>query len=274
MWVQKPHQRVYRASLFSQYALGEIAPSMGPFKDKKSEGRLKGGTNLMFIFEVWDDCISGQEKLVSEKPFEVLEEARIYARKIIQQNDADGVDFAYFLIDENEESYEIWEGEAVTPSRFLELRTGKIWSAETTDIIQGSVKPIFNSWEEFLSGTTEQERKNWCTSKASSANQKRLIAGEPVQKITAEDVWEVLNESKGKCCYCGSLALEKQPFIEGKPIPWAYMGRRIGALHHVSKDRSKDYNDVGNLRWACLWCNTWPQERKSGALDYGGYYGN
>ena len=29
-------------------------------------------------------------------------------------------------------------------------------------------------------------------------------------------------------------------------------------------------NAPGNLTWACLWCNTWPSERRPGATDHGG----
>ena len=94
----------------------------------------------------------------------------------------------------------------------------------------------------------------------------------PAQKIKASDVWKVLEASKGKCFYCGSLALEHLPSVNGKAISWAYMGRRIGALHHINKNREKDYNDINNLRWACFWCNTWAIERRKDAEDHGGYY--
>jgi hypothetical protein len=31
-------------------------------------------------------------------------------------------------------------------------------------------------------------------------------------------------------------------------------------------------NNLSNLSWACLWCNTWPSERKHRASDHGGFY--
>ena len=68
----------------------------------------------------------------------------------------------------------------------------------------GEVIPKFNTWNDFISDTTEKERLAWCSSKASFSNKKRLLAGIPVQKIMASDVWKVLEAAKGKCFYCGS----------------------------------------------------------------------
>lgn len=99
-----------------------------------------------------------------------------------------------------------------------------------------------------------------------------MLSGCPELKITAEDVWKILESAKGVCCYCGSIALEKRPSgRNGKPIPWAYMGRRIGSLDHNKSRVDGGTNKIDNLRWSCLWCNTWKSERRSGATDHGGY---
>lgn len=51
-------------------------------------------------------------------------------------------------------------------SKALDIVTGKIYSPESTPVIEGDMIPKYDSWEEFLSGTSEKERMNWCSSKA------------------------------------------------------------------------------------------------------------
>jgi len=237
----------------------------------------------MFILEVWNDSIKGKEIIVNKFEFDKLDAARELADLLMKNNDKEGLDYAYFIVDENDVSYGISDDEHTRKERrtsdFLlrvavstdvdEKTYGKIaesvkknavrdWKPE--DVVEiGEVRTKYDSWEDFISNTTERERLAWCSGKANKSNSKRLLAGTPVPKIKALDVWKVLESVKGKCFYCGSLALEHQPWVNGKPIPWSYMGRRIGALHHISKNREKDYNDINNLRWACLWCNTWPK---------------
>ncbi len=132
----------------------------------------------------------------------------------------------------------------------------------------------FRSWEDFLARTSEAERMRWCAQKAKVANRPRLVSGRPEVQISAEEVWEVLSKAQGRCCHCGSLALERRPSDPrtGAPRPWEHVARRIGSLEHVKSRFDGGINSAGNLAWACLWCNTWPQERRPGALDHGGYY--
>lgn len=246
--------------------------------------------------EVWDDSIEGKERLINKHEFDSLDKAKESACLIMENNENEGIDYAYFIVDENGDLYNISEDEdtrierrisdflfrvamttEVDEETFLKIAESakknaiRNWKPEDTAEV-GEVRPKFDSWEEFLSQTTERERSSWCKGKANKSNRKRLLSGTPIRKIKASDVWKVLESAKGKCFYCGSLALEHQPRVNGKVIPWAYMGRRIGALHHISKNRETDYNDINNLRWACLWCNTWPTERRKGAEDHGGYY--
>jgi hypothetical protein len=86
-------------------------------------------------------------------------------------------------------------------------------------------------------------------------------------KITSNDVLAVLEQAEGRCAYCGSLAVEKLP-----GGGWGHVGRRIGSLgHNLSRFHGGD-NEPGNLSWVCMWCNTWPEDRRPGAADHGGYY--
>ncbi|WP_088188051.1 hypothetical protein [Desulfosporosinus sp. FKA] len=63
----------------------------------------------MFIFEVWDDSNEGKEDLIATCTFNDLEKAKEYARKIITQDEEAGKNYAYFITDEDEEVYDIWE---------------------------------------------------------------------------------------------------------------------------------------------------------------------
>jgi hypothetical protein len=131
--------------------------------------------------------------------------------------------------------------------------------------------PVYASWEDFLDRTTASARMAWCQGKAKRANRPRLMSGPPDVKITGADVWAVLEHAKGRCEYCGSLAVENRPSApSGKPLPWAQMGRRIGSLGHRTARFNGGSNAPENLNWACLWCSTWPDERHSGATDHGG----
>jgi hypothetical protein len=131
--------------------------------------------------------------------------------------------------------------------------------------------PVYVSWEGFLDLTTSADRMAWCRNKAKRANRPRLMSGPPDVKITGADVWAVLEAAKGRCEYCGSLAIENRPSDpDGKPLPWAQVGRRIGSLGHRVARFHGGSNSSDNLGWVCLWCNTWPQERRPGATDHGG----
>jgi hypothetical protein len=99
------------------------------------------------------------------------------------------------------------------------------------------------------------------------------MSGRPANAITAGDVWAVLEGARGKCAYCGSLALENRPSMpNGAPAPWEAVGRRIGSLSHRVSLINGGPNITRNLVWSCLWCNTWFSERVVGAPDHGGCY--
>lgn len=130
--------------------------------------------------------------------------------------------------------------------------------------------PIYTSWDDYLSKTTNEERLQWCRKKAKKANQARLMSGKPTRRITGEDVLKVLIDAQGRCKYCGSLAVELRPSTpSGTPLPWAPVGRRIGSLGHNKARIHGGGNELDNLSWCCLWCNTWQEERRPGALDHG-----
>jgi hypothetical protein len=123
--------------------------------------------------------------------------------------------------------------------------------------------PQFVSWQDFIARTTAAQRREWCARKAKVANRPRLMSGSPISKITAGDVWKVLAEACGRCAHCGSLAVERRPSRQdGAPVPWESAGRRIGSLGHQVSRFHGGLNTVDNLVWSCLWCNTWPSERR------------
>jgi hypothetical protein len=132
-------------------------------------------------------------------------------------------------------------------------------------------RPVYTSWEDYLKQTTASQRLLWCRRKAKVANRKRLMSGEPDVKIRGEDVWAVLEIAQGRCEHCGSLAVETRPSTAtGQPAPWEHVGRRIGSLGHRVARFNGGSNAPENLGWSCLWCNTWPSERRQGATDHGG----
>jgi len=133
--------------------------------------------------------------------------------------------------------------------------------------------PVFQSWEDYMARTTLQQRMPRCYAASKKANRKRLISGAPFTRITAADVWLVIEAARGRCIHCGSLAVESRPSkANGAPAPWAQVGRRIGSLEHLKARVIGGDNFKENLAWACLWCNTWPNERRRAAEDHGGFY--
>jgi hypothetical protein len=127
--------------------------------------------------------------------------------------------------------------------------------------------PVYVSWEDFLARTTSAERRRWCAAKAGKANRFRLMSGRPETTLSANDVLVVLEQARGRCACCGSLAVERRP-----PGAWAQVGRRIGSLGHRIARFNGGTNTPSNLDWCCMWCNTWPEERVRGATDHGGYF--
>ena len=135
--------------------------------------------------------------------------------------------------------------------------------------------PTFVSWADYLARTTTVERTAKCNAAAKKANRERLLSAAPESHLYGKDVWAICEAVRGRCAHCGSLAVERRPSKpNGAPLPWAQIGRRIGSLeHHQWRIHGGD-NDLSNLRWSCLWCNTWPSERRQGATDHGGFYPN
>ena len=130
--------------------------------------------------------------------------------------------------------------------------------------------PQFTSWLDYIERTSEADRRRWCAQKAHKANASRLMSGTPKHKVTADDVLAILTAARGRCAYCGSLAVESRPSTPtGRPTAWAPVGRRIGSLGHVVARFHGGLNTPANLVWSCLWCNTWPSERVRGATDRG-----
>jgi hypothetical protein len=134
--------------------------------------------------------------------------------------------------------------------------------------------PVFASWTDYLARTSYGDRMKRCYAAAKKANRKRLLSADPNVRLGGRHVWEVIERAKGRCAHCGSLAVENRPSspINGAPIPWAQVGRRIGSLEHIRSRFGGGGNDLSNLAWACLWCNTWEIERRPLAKDHGGHY--
>jgi hypothetical protein len=131
----------------------------------------------------------------------------------------------------------------------------------------------FESWSDYLERTTVAERMKACRGKAKRANRKRLLSSAPEVTISAEDVWKICEAARGRCAYCGSLAVESCPLKpNGKLARWAQIGRRIASLGHLQARMVGGDNDLSNLLWSCNWCNTHESERRRGATDHGGFY--
>ena len=93
-------------------------------------------------------------------------------------------------------------------------------------------------------------------------------------RLTGSDIWSIIEQAKGCCMYCGSLAIENRPShaTKGSPLPWEHVGRRIGSLEHINPYLDGRINGLANLGWACLWCNVHPEARIWSAADHGGFY--
>lgn len=160
---------------------------------------------------------------------------------------------------------------ALPPEEAARIRASARPAAVPVDDDGKAPEPLYISWSDFLRSTTESERRAWCSMKARRANRERLMSGRPDTRIGWGDVWSVLSAARGRCEFCGSLAVERRPSTaKGGPAPWASVGRRIGSLSHAVARVNGGPNTPENLGWACLWCNTWPSERILGATDHGG----
>lgn len=140
-------------------------------------------------------------------------------------------------------------------------------------LVSEAPAPLFASWTDYLQRTTQRERMARCYAAAKKANRKRLMSLVPSNRLSGTDVWNVIEQARGRCAHCGSLAVEARPSSPtGAPVAWAQVGRRIGSLEHLLRRFDGGDNDLSNLAWSCLWCNTWPSERRSNAVDHGGFY--
>lgn len=124
--------------------------------------------------------------------------------------------------------------------------------------------PVYASWRDYLERTTYGERMIRCHAAAKRAN--RRHANRDGTRLTGMDIWAVIEGAQGRCLYCRSLAVERCP-----TGGWGHMGRRIGSLEHKEPLLGRS-NEVANLAWACMWCNTHPGERIAFSEDYGGHY--
>ena len=74
----------------------------------------------------------------------------------------------------------------------------------------GEIPPMpgYATWTDFLQRSVPGERGHWCVTKARKANRERLMSGRPETRITAEDVWTILEAARGRCARrdcCGSF---------------------------------------------------------------------
>ena len=97
--------------------------------------------------------------------------------------------------------------------------TGQVW--RTDDPVPDAPEPLYKSFEEFIAKVPERDIRKWCNTKASKANKPRLMSGPPAYKIMGQQVMDILIAARGRCCYCGSLCVEKAPTIDKKLAPWA-----------------------------------------------------
>lgn len=145
---------------------------------------------------------------------------------------------------------------AAVRGRSRQLLAALSWFADGS-----RARPKYTSWDDFLTRSTHAQRMEWCKAKARRASRSST-------RLTSADVMAVLCNAEGRCCYCGSLAVEKCP-----PGTWALVGRRIGTLEHRDALlRGPERNEPGNLAWCCHWCNTHENQRIRGATNAGGLY--
>jgi hypothetical protein len=148
----------------------------------------------------------------------------------------------------------------------------KYWQMPGDEVVKAPA-PLYLSWTDYLQRTTNSERMKRCYAAAKKANRKRLLSEAPKERLTGQAVWTVFESAKGRCAHCGSLAVESRPSDgRGAPVAWAQVGRRVGSLEHARARYAGGDNFLENLAWSCLWCNTWPAERRRGAMDHGGYF--
>ena len=130
----------------------------------------------------------------------------------------------------------------------------------------------YDSWDNFLAEARYNDVARWLRRKIRGANKWRDMSGSPDELVSFETVLVALLATRGRCTYCGSLAIEPMPTAGSRLAPFAHKGRRVGTLDHAVSRFSGGPNALGNLVWCCLWCNDWKAERRWRADDHGGYY--
>jgi hypothetical protein len=75
-----------------------------------------------------------------------------------------------------------------------------------------TVPPQYESWEHYLAVTGPAERRAMCAARVKKANAPRLMSDAPERRVTADDVWQIVQAARGRCHYCGSLCLERLPY--------------------------------------------------------------
>lgn len=117
-------------------------------------------------------------------------------------------------------------------------------------------EPLYASWEDYVEHTTEQTRRAWLRRKVSKANSVRLLGGRPEGRLRLADAVSLLEEARGRCAACGSLAVEPTPRdVAGKQILGSMaLQRRIGTLDHWVPVLAGGSNHLDNLRWCCGRC--------------------
>lgn len=136
--------------------------------------------------------------------------------------------------------------------------------------------PIYTSWADWCVRTGVTDKRERCRRLTGSANRFRADSGFPRIRLEQWGVWGILKAAKGRCHYCGSLALENRPAAYGGPMNgWDSIGRRCASIDHVLERMKGGDNDLDNLVWCCMSCNS--GERPSSRSEWdpkanGGYY--
>jgi hypothetical protein len=104
------------------------------------------------------------------------------------------------------------------------------WQLPGRQLRQETPKPVYRSWSDYLARTSPGDRMTKCGIIAKKANKKRLLSEAPEMRLTAQDVWTIIEAAKGRCAHCGSLAVENRP---SSPTGAPYRGHRLVAVSAV-----------------------------------------
>ena len=63
----------------------------------------------MFILEAYDDSDKNNIEVIATYDFDSLEECRKFAQELVTSDEEKGLDYAYFIVDEEDEIYNIWD---------------------------------------------------------------------------------------------------------------------------------------------------------------------